>query len=412
MSSSLGESGRPHALATPAPKPLCPPYWLCALALSALCAGGLRAASGLHGSGGLASSSGLGGSSDAGSYSSEGDGAVGWDLVQQHADCVATRGSWLDRSPEVQVFADHLHNPAHSCAREPPWTYELDPAQFFAYAGHSAECPVPAWDRARFCLALRGRPLLLVGDSTTFSTHDLLLGALLDDPYPTGAEPLGHAQFESCPSGGGHVICGVEADASALLPVGHASKVLPSRLAFVRNDYLWLNTEYMEEPDYGAGQRMYPWVHLLQPNTILLLNRGAHFVATDVVLREVEAALAYIAEQAPGALAVFRNTVGGVENITSDPRPLTERRPYSAGGLAESYSWDQFPAQNAAVRELLDSLRTPSGSGVLYLDVENSTCLRQDHHLDGLHCCIPGPQDHWVLLLMAVLEKANEMGLG
>ncbi len=338
---------------------------------------------------------------------------AGWDLVQQHADCVATRGAWVDRAPELQVFVNHLHNPAHACGA-PPWTRERDPALFFAYAGHPAECPVPAWDRARFCRALRGRPLLLVGDSTSFTTHDSLLGALLDAPYPAGAAPLGHSQFDGCPAGG-HVVCGAEAEATAQLPEGHASKVLPSSLAFVRNDYLRLNAQYEAEgplSGFGPGGHLHPWVHRLQPSTILLLNRGAHFVDTEAVLADVEATLAHIAERAPGALAIFRNTVGGVENITAERLPLAERRPYAAGGLAEGYSWDQFAAQNEAVRELLDGLRTPWGSGVLYLDVDSSTCLRHDHHIDWLHSCIPGPQDHWALLLLAVLEKANEVGLG
>jgi len=112
--------------------------------------------------------------------------AVGWDLVQQHADCVATRGAWLDRSPVPQVLVQHLQNPAHACAADKSvaagqsWAYERDPGLLFAYAGHPAECPLPsALDRARFCRALRGRPLLLVGDSTTFTSHDSLLGGAL-----------------------------------------------------------------------------------------------------------------------------------------------------------------------------------------------------------------------------------------
>lgn len=347
--------------------------------------------------------------------------AVGWDLVQKHADCVATRGAWLDRSPVPQVLVQHLHNPAHACAADKgaaeaqAWVYDRDPGLFFAYAGHPAECPLPsALDRARFCRALRGRPLLLVGDSTTFTTHDVLLGALLDAPYPAGAAALGHSQFDSCPAdSGGHAICGLEAEATEDLPAGHPSKVLPSSLLFVRNDYLRLNVAQEREgpqSGWGPGGLLYPWVHLLQSNAVLLLNRGAHFVETETVLRDLEETLAYVRERAPGALVVFRNTVGGVENITAERLPLATRRAYASGGFAEAYAWDHFADQNLAVRELFNSLREPGGeSGLIYLDVDSSTALRPDRHIDYLHCCIPGPQDHWVLLLQEILEKASEV---
>ena len=335
----------------------------------------------------------------------------GWEAVQAYADCVSTRGRWLDRAPESQVIVGTLHNPAYACQAPPwpPWLPGTDPAFFYAYAGHPPQCPLPAWSRAAFCRALGGRPLLLVGDSTTFTSHDSLLGALMDAPFPPGSTPLGHSQFDPCP---GHAICGVEAEATADLPQHHPDKVLPTSLTFIRSDDLALTVA--EDPKEIHVNWHRPWLPLVRNSSVLLMNRGAHFVDTGLVVEELETVLTHVLETFPGALIVFRNTVGGVENLTGTRtrRPTTSPPVYAPGGLGEQFNWADFPAQNVAVRELIDSLRDPhSGGGLLYLDVAHSTMLRPDHHFDWLHACIPGPQDHWAQLLQAVLEEARRVSM-
>jgi hypothetical protein len=155
-----------------------------------------------------------------------------------------------------------------------------------------------------------------------------------------------------------------------------------------------------------------PWVQHVSNNSVLFINRGAHYREDAEVLQTLRGTLLHLHSLAPGALTVFRNTPPGHVHYGDKALPSAARSHFDVGGPGDYYNWTKFLTQNDKVRELVEGLREELGGGrLLYLDVDNSTSLRPDHHRDGLHYCVPGPQDHWTELLAAVLVKGKELQL-
>jgi len=109
------------------------------------------------------------------------------------------------------------------------------PFLFEPLAGARQRCarPLPPFSRARLCAALRGRGILLLGDSLTAGLHDALL-ELLGGARTRFEEPNGtHCAHRSLDWPGspceGHLLCGGDSGGP------------PATLRLRRNDYLLLN---------------------------------------------------------------------------------------------------------------------------------------------------------------------------
>ena len=339
-----------------------------------------------------------------------------WDTVQSRVDCICSKGHWM-REENLQALMNMSADCGKSCGTG-PWTRASDPAFFYSWSGHGEACGKPAqpFSRDLFCRALGGRELLIVGDSTSFTFHTTLLGALdflSCEPRedPTGFYEVPHSQWDGC---SGHLICDGEAS-----------------LRYVRNDYLTLRPPFTpeEQAEWDATSRLpwdrthyLPWLHLVTNNTLLVLNRGAHWIATPQTILELGKTLSGVRERAPGAGVVFRNTPRGhdlssVRNPAEDGKlilPLARHQNLSR--IPSEYHYDDFPLQNGLEAELVANF---SGSGipvvsrpqtaVLFLDVATSTELRADHHFDPLHYCVPGPVDNWAFLLQTALLAPIEI---
>ena len=135
--------------------------------------------------------------------------------------------------------------------------------------------------------------------------------------------------------------------------------------------------------------------------TYLILSRGAHYEDISSLLTTLNTTLAYMTDTYPSMQIIYRNTVPGHLNIAGEDRygpPL-----YEAQNMTDlPYHWGDFFLQNHPVKDFLDEFYPQ----IIYLDVYTSTVLRRDSHCvnDGLHYCIPGPIDEWVVLLYNVLH--------
>ncbi|CAN0410371.1 unnamed protein product [Ectocarpus sp. 12 AP-2014] len=71
------------------------------------------------------------------------------------------------------------------------------------------------------------------------------------------------------------------------------------------------------------------------------------------------------------------------------------------------YKWTTFGDRNKLLEEVFEA----TNGGWTLLDAYSPTILRADFHAseeDGLHYCLPGPLDHWVVLLYNILlEKVK-----
>ena len=306
------------------------------------------------------------------------------------------------------------------CA-SPPFHREEHPAYWYSWVPSTPLPPgcaaPPPWSPATFCAALAGRKLLLVGDSMTWTFHDATLSALLSGEHAVSMSH--HTQWNPCPHGG-HPICVAEAAATAALPPGHPAKVVESRLTYIRNDRLSL----VDKANEVRGD--IAWKHLVDDNTLLILNTGAHPRDHGDLATDVLSALDWVETHVPNAGVVYRSTAPAHDEGVLDPvnyraqraalRPLKEvpSWPVPGGGrvyydITKNHTWEwgwiHMHPQNEMVAKLIAARAGREGGiGVLHLDVWEMTGKRPDHHKDNLHYCIPGPVDWWLVLLGWALQ--------
>ncbi|CAI7792305.1 unnamed protein product [Closterium sp. NIES-54] len=133
------------------------------------------------------------------------------------------------------------------------------------------------------------------------------------------------------------------------------------------------------------------------PISVLVLNRGAHWVETPLFIAELNHTLTTVRAAAPNLLIIYRSAATGHTNCTRDSVP-------SIGILDPSemlYHWGDFTKQNEEARKLVEDV------GGVFMDIVPMTVGRPDGHQepprDCLHYCLPGPPDEWLKLLYHVL---------
>ena len=254
-----------------------------------------------------------------------------------------------------------------------------------------ADCQYPylPWDQGAFCAALRGRSVLAVGDSMSRQFHQ----TLEDLAAPGVGAPCTGRGF-GAGTCRGHVICGPGS--------GGGQRV---RLLWRRSDRLRIDFRRRFELKANFGEEQ--WVAESAAFRIIVLNRGAHFEADGLLLRQLRTTLAYLTADRRDALVLVRTTPPGHPRCAGVHAPLKRYDP----PLSLPFHWGEFERQNAAVRAMLAA----EYPGVLLLDVAPSTAMRADSHLlgsrgrDCLHYKIPGPLDEWARLLFNALHLADTL---
>lgn len=135
--------------------------------------------------------------------------------------------------------------------------------------------------------------------------------------------------------------------------------------------------------------------------SVVVLNRGAHFVRNTRFSAELEATTKLVREKVPNALIIFRATAAGHPNCAEHTAPLDE--PMSLEGAPDN--WQIFEKQNKLARHAVELV------GGMFVDVQPMTALRPDWHVlghnkDCRHHCQPGPVDDWVKVFALVLHEA------
>ena len=183
--------------------------------------------------------------------------------------------------------------------------------------------------------------------------------------------------------------------------------------------------DYVNLTDAG-GEREFreshePWQTLIGKHNIslLVLNRGPHWMNETVVLRDLRETLTAVFQaHGPNISVIYRTAVPGhtgCGRFFDSPPQLPRLEPEAGSDPAAAptvqqtpYHWQQISEQNKAIASMLAS----DFPQVVLLDVHRSTVLRADSHReppwDCLHYCIPGPIDSWVELLFSQLAVLSE----
>lgn len=287
------------------------------------------------------------------------------------------------------------------------------------------------FDGDSFCAALRGRDVVMIGDSLTGQFASALT-FLVNGRRPPSASPLPRSPFPyTAPTGVLYTGCtdwGFPPSKFVnLLNWAHGnlrlSDAVGERTVSRRCNatgkwtckHVVVTPGSPEDRVYGVDEFLTVWApaHGVRPG-VILVNKGAHYDPDAVLLKEARAALAFITQAFPNATVVWRNTVPGHVNCSRIAAPLSALQDLAGSG-ASAFHWADFAHQNELMREVI-AREFPS---VIYMDVYSAGVLRGDFHMsfyksppddsDCLHYRpeVPSPLDHWAEVLYNVLRQAN-----
>ena len=291
---------------------------------------------------------------------------------------------------------------------------------------------VPAFSPAAMCQVMRGRTLMLIGDSITVGHFETMLQAMnhgrpaWDGSYaslgtfvhPPGAWDYA-AENENPVVEHRYAFCRDE--------LGAGAAAAPFSLMLTVN---W-NFEGYEpsarpsltyESAYWATNRQFLKREHDAHGLVLVVNRGARWEEDAVVDRDFAAFLQMVHEDLPNATVLFRatNVPHAQCQQYSDPPPGSPPFEPSAYEFIDEtehpeWHWGEMASQSQRiVQPLVEAARDPAA---VFLDVAPSTRSRPDQHRrhppswqpDCLHFCIPSPVvDLWVHIVFGTLRLIDE----
>jgi hypothetical protein len=309
----------------------------------------------------------------------------------------ATRGRWVYNAsfePPYDGSPKSVGPRLSSCWRA---NRSVAPAQ--RYQWRSSECDLEPFTADAFCRALRGRSLMLVGDSLTDQWHQALyklLGGkrnLEKRKRPHGPkQPIcndvagdwavtkqQYLDFSNAPYLAKFI---VDRDPNGKIRRNWAGRVHHYDIAVI-NSGTW-----MLHPNNGSLQlSMDEWKGFMRGAAKLLRPYGAS-PAPSKPKR---------GDPTPfNGTLIWRTLYSGHPHCHNYTEPLTEPLPLDE---IKAYRWDEIPARNAFAAPLW------RGVGAKILDITRPTNLMAVGHLstDCLHYCAPGAYDTWSMLLLNVL---------
>ena len=274
-------------------------------------------------------------------------------------------------------------------ARRKPNSFDTE----YRWRADPLRCPkFSSFDKSRFCDALAGRSILVVGDSLSRQWHVTLQSM---------------AGASQCTASGRQYVSG--SCKGHWLCAGGPSR-LKAWMQWRRSDHLPVDrTEFSFNRSSNIVEE--PWVQLLAGRRsgfdIIVLNRGAHYEEDGPLLRQWRATLSFLLREYPSARLFVRTTPPGHRDCAKHRKPLSSRQP--SAGLP--HHWPAFARQNGKLRAMLNGDR--AFASVTLLDVEKAVALRPDEHLlgknnDCLHYRTnAGALRHQVLVFANALILAN-----
>lgn len=333
-----------------------------------------------------------------------------WRDIKSMIHCMTNRGTWTNtgrlsgliyQSPcywarYVQGKCETANLHANMTGLDYTWTYKNHTCSI---SGRS-DITVQPFNHDAMCKLIDKKSIMILGDSISDEFFFSLGSALIQ------------SKGKCMDSGEMHVgYVGV----GGTIPYQqfHTNKFGCSStvVTYLRHDYFVMSEEGDTYPHMTAQDRVFygaGWPHIVEKlgTDLLIVNRGAHFVEDDVVIKEVDETLTALTKKFGDKLSIiFRSSVPGHADYNERRyEPPLKHKPVMK---ADGYNWHRFEKQNELIRALLHEKH----EHVLFLDIFPATVLRPDGHTteDALHYCIPGPIDQWVVFfynVLNILDKA------
>ena len=179
-------------------------------------------------------------------------------------------------------------------------------------------------------------------------------------------------------------------------------------LTYIRSYHLNTNIKRRLSPDVEK-----PWINSIAAGTVLLLNRGVHYTPSTPFISQLNNTFNEIKSKYidlinnKKLLVIYRDTHHGVSNYEQlfNTTPSLHTTNYTK--LEKSWGWDQFDEENRLSYDLI----TSKFPWVTYMNISGSTRFRSDSRKDGLHFCIPGPVDSWIMKFIEVVNIWNSYSM-
>ena len=259
--------------------------------------------------------------------------------------------------------------------------------------GHpSSSCELLPWNAELFCRSLRGRNILIVGDSLNQHWRAALLYLLgKKDCIREDLQSSTHGKFTAC---------------EEYYPEN------PIWINFGRNPLL-SDTERLPNKTLGSKDDIvrhhYRWVPNISQYHILILNTGI-WIHDPLTMKKIyqpeyeqrlQATLNVIKKPQYNGTIIWRTTPAGHPNCERYSEPLQQELPSEELKKAGGHRWEEMAARNQF------SIKLWREAGAHILDVSRLTNLMPLGHLragDCLHYCRPSVVFvEWSRLLMNLL---------
>ena len=328
--------------------------------------------------------------------------AEDWQLLQTIRDYWSQAGKWVagDNDVRYDMTFPVPYLVSYGCEH-----YELEKATVPTYKWVVENIPgrnfppfPTQYSKQRLCSVLGGQRILLVGDS--LQEHFYFYFGLIGTQ---NMDLVSNAMIQ-------HSVVTINCTEHDFLPI---------ELFFTRSDRLFIDGVSYEEATSYTNYVDHPFIHLVQEHDIslLLLNRGAHYVNDINFVRNLDQLFQYLVKTYENVSIVFRNTSPGHPDCNdqlyspplSEPPDLEKNRGSHDFDSAHRYHWSEFVHQNSLVQTLI-AKQYPS---IILLDIATPTILRADHHVGGddcLHYCCHSVVDHWLLLFINAMEQVQLVG--
>jgi hypothetical protein len=271
------------------------------------------------------------------------------------------------------------------------------PSQGYKYLWTPEKDSLALFSTRKMCEIMHGRNFLIVGDSLQEELFFTTLSALRSRTIVTSkntaedVERKREHNHERCAN-----FCMDPKNSDSLCKeeqVIDCGDDLPSfNLSFYRDNVLHQSAD--------------GWMGWIQPRNIslLLFNHGPHFsgaTAVEDAQFKTLSVLQYMEEHHPDVSILWRTSARGHKNAIDAFKRMPADSVPEDPDVFSMYNWNQLSDMNTLTERMIRE-RFP---GILVVDVSKSTEMRWDTHSDGMHYCMPGPQDSWLLFLFNALLR-------
>jgi hypothetical protein len=338
-----------------------------------------------------------------------------WLKIQEKVDCMAKNGEWKYDLLRVSYRYDSnmsFHQNARrmsacsgpvDCAGERQY-FDVNQHPNFYYSwettpGKCGSSKLGIFNHSEFCRVFPAGNILFAGDSLmdafSVSFNNLVFNASFPGSLCLKA-PLvrySHHNFFHCP----------------------ATTSSPARTVktyFARSDYVqpFLVDKNVSHPGHDS------WAKFLSPSSkhydpeirLVILNRGAHWVANNTeVMEDLRETFSFL-RQFPHVSVIWRYPVYGHSDYKENFYTLPLKSFNESAELPHEGTYGPLYYRCYLQSLVLNEFIAKEFPEVLQLDVLSLTKLRKDLRQDPLHLCIPGIYEIWADLLLAALKLISD----